>query len=362
MKLVLHIGMPKSGTSALQASLRTSAAGLRRHGLLYPAGKGLPRNHNLLVCGVADPAKLPRVFRQMYGDDRERMAHDVEAFMQTIERQIAQARPDTLVLSGELLFRALEPDRMQALKAALARFSRDISVVVYVRSPAQFYVSQAQQVLKASSRISPPRPIEYRRIIEAYAGIAGEVAVIAYERAGLVGADITRDFLHRLGRADGLETETPQQANQTLSAEGMDILHRYRARNHPGGRGVFTKDTGLLFRTIAALDEGVEGFARPRLCAPVRDYINGVSVDLLWLRERHGIVFSDIDYARISDGIDPPDMPRRVAEICEVDRRRRERLLMAVLGHLAGQIAGEAPMHFKAAPRPAGRRRRARAG
>ena len=87
-----------------------------------------------------------------------------------------------------------------------------------------------------------------------------------------------------------------KQRNQTISAEGMDILHRYRCRNHAGADDVFTKDTDALIKVIEAL-EAAEAPHRPTLHPAIARYVNGASVDLLWLRDRHGIVFADVDYA-----------------------------------------------------------------
>jgi hypothetical protein len=346
MKLILHIGMPKAGSSALQNSLLAAGTELRRHGILYPAGGKLPKNHNMLVCGFLEAQKLPRIFRQIYTGDRSRMKRDFADFMQKLENAVQTSRPNMLVLSSEMLWsKSLGPKRAQTLKTVLAPLSEDMRVVAYVRSPAQFYLSLVQQVLKASSRISPPRPMAYRRILDSYTRLTEDIHVIAYERSELYGADITRDFLHRFAPDAVLAPDTTRQANQTLSAEGMDILHRYRQRNHADSDGIFTTDTGALIGAIGAAEDAAGGWRRPVMHENVRDFVNGASVDLLWLRDAHGIVFSDVDYDRISDGVSPPpSLPAQtVADICTLDEARRDRMLAAILESLGEAGIPHAP-------------------
>ena len=332
MKLILHIGMPKAGSSALQSSLRKASPQLCRRGLLYPGGGELPKNHNMLVCSFVPPPELPRVLRQVYGGDKRRVRPAFEGFMRTLEAAVEQNKPDILVLSGEMLFRKFGTQRARALKRALSRLSDEVTVVAYVRSPAQYYLSLVPQALKASSRISHPRPVPYRWELESYTRITDDIHVVAYERSALLDGDITRDFLHRFapGRGDALGRKQLQQRNQTISAEGMDILHRYRCRNHAGADDVFTKDTDALRRAIEAL-EAAEGPHRPTLHPEIARYVNGASVDLIWLRDRHGIVFADVDYDQIAGDLPRPPPPQSIAEICPVDAGRRDRMLAAIL-------------------------------
>ena len=335
MKLILHIGMPKAGSTALQRGLCAAAPQLRDHRILYPAGGRLPKNHNMLVCGLFKGPNLPRLFRHVYVGDDSRRKRDFAAFLQAIETEVQNSRPGTLVLSGEMLFVVRSPKNARKLKEILGRFSDEVTIVAYVRSPAQYYLSRAQQVLKASSRISPPRPIRYRRVIESYLSVSKDILAISYERSRLHGGDITRDFLHRFAPdlLDPLGAEAVREANQTLSAEGMDILHRYRGLI-TGQDGVFTTDTGALIRAIGAAEDAVGGFRRPQIRDQVLDYVNGASIDVLWLREHFDIVFSDVDYDRVSDAHTKPPAPASVPEICLVDDARRDRMLMTVLNGL----------------------------
>jgi hypothetical protein len=62
MKTILHIGMPKTGTTALQDCLRASRADLAAAGILYPENPPGCRfnNHRMLVMGFLPFDALPR--------------------------------------------------------------------------------------------------------------------------------------------------------------------------------------------------------------------------------------------------------------------------------------------------------------
>ena len=58
MKLILHAGMPKAGSSALQATLARAHYSLLKKGVLYPLTEHV--NQNFAVAGVVSvrpPAK-----------------------------------------------------------------------------------------------------------------------------------------------------------------------------------------------------------------------------------------------------------------------------------------------------------------
>jgi hypothetical protein len=349
MKLFLHIGMPKAGSTALQQTLGAAAADLEPKGICFPVGHGLPKNHNMLVGGFLEHEKLPRLFRQIYANDDRRMRRDFRNFMAGLLARIATSKAHTIVLSGEMLFRKMGPRKIAALRDMLQPFADQITVMAYVRSPAQFYMSQVQQVLKASHKIVEPGPRLYRGPLESYEALTDDIRVVPYAREGLYGGDIARDFLHRLSPklGDILRDEQICQSNQTISAEGIDILQKYRKYGHPEENGTFTPDTGEVINLIAEAEAEIGGFTKPVVHEHVRDYLSCASVDLLWLRDRHGITFGDIDYDRITDRLSPPSPPDEILDICQLDQNLRDRLAVTVMHRLAERATEGRKVRFK---------------
>jgi hypothetical protein len=345
VKLILHIGMPKCGTTALQRTLRSNAAVLKENGILYPVLETRKPDHNILTVGLYSLGKLSRNLAQKF-------RHDPGAALGVFERRVGRLRAqledgpyDYLIISAEGLFRPPSEERVQAFEAILRSMASEIHLVAYVRHPAGFYLSMAQQILKASSRIPAPKGRPVRPAIEAFAPIADTVTVAPYDRAAMVAGDVTHDFVHRVlpDKVDMLSEITPISANETMSAEAMDVLQRYREATSQALDGRFTRDTNLLIEALRESDATLEGFGRPRLLETVARQVVGSAPDLVWLRERHGIVFPDVDYATLADG--PSEggaVPERIADICHLDPARSEALQLAAMQRLALRAADPA--------------------
>lgn len=351
MKLILHIGMPKAGSTALQHTLRAAAPELLSHGICYPADNGLPKNHNMLVCGFLQTETLPRLFRQIYGDDTRRMRRDFKAFLAALRKRVEASKAHTIILSGEMLFRKIGVRKRDTLQKIFEPIADEITIVAYVRSPAKFYMSQVQQVLKASHMIIAPKPTAYRVPLKAWEMLAETIRVIPYEREQFHGQDIARDFLYRFfpDLGDILQPHHMQASNQTISAEGIDILHKYRLHNHAEDKGRFTPDTGAVLKLISEVEAEIGPCTRPVAHQHLADYLAQASKDLIWLRERHGITFNDIDYNTIREGLAPPPPPQEIADICPLDPALRDKLMMRIMSRLTLQTTGEREIRFKTA-------------
>jgi hypothetical protein len=342
MRVVLHIGMPKSGTTAIQNTLFANRKMLKSDGVLYPAGGGLPKKHNILVRGVARYEKLPRLFRQVYRTKPERMLPDFEGVVSASASAARDPRVHTVILSSEMLFRYLSQAQAEILNRSLRSFADRIDVVAYIRHPAAYYVSMVQQTIKASALIQAPVSVNYRAALESYATIADSLTVTPYDRPALRGGDITRDLLHRtLPEQEALaERLVSRVSNETLSAEGMDIVQRYRRHAHPDGDQTFTVETALVLRQLMDLDREVAGFARPRPRPEVHEALVRSAVDLPWLLDAHGIRFPDVDYgAEVGRPLDRPRPTEineidEINEVCHVDFDRRDKLTMLLMQRL----------------------------
>ncbi len=320
-RVVLHIGMPKSGTTALQHTLRANRKLLQKLGVIYPAGGGLPVNHNILVAPFLSPAKLPRIFREIYKEKPEQRLEDVRLVIQARKKDA-----HTVILSGEMLFKTLTLEDADQLRAMLLPIGGRITVVAYVRHPAKFYLSMAQQAIKASHRLPEPKG------------------------RGFHGGDITRDFCKKvLGfEEEVLEKLDPVESNETITAEGMDILQRYRKHACKNQNGIFTGDSNLLGKVIREVDPGIPNFGRPELTPEIIERIVRSSVDLPWLRDAWNIEFPDVDYGKPFSEEAELMHPRKISDICRFSPKRSEQLLFRVLEQIA-KNQGVGKIHFKTA-------------
>lgn len=353
MRILLHVGMPKAGSTALQQAFAGARDALLRQGILYPRAPHFPDSQNFLVAGLeVRRHALPRMIRTAYEGRMEEVEPAFAKWMDAIRARVASSRPEVLVLSSEWLF-GLRGAKFNRLGAVLAPLGAPVEVVAYVRRPSDQFLSAIQQTLKGSHVIRRPAAVRYRTPLEGFAGIAGAMHVVRYDRAEFPEGDIVRHFVSAFlpAAAAAIAPGGERSANVTISAEGMAILAGYRRINHRRSRGRFTADTDRLIEAIRAADAAIGGDARPRLLPTVREAVDSASEDVLWLRDTYGIVFDGLDYDRVAAVPPPPRVvgadgrrrkvrPAGVEEICVVDAERRHELTMRVMHALA---AGERP-------------------
>jgi hypothetical protein len=342
LRILLHVGMPKAGSTALQTALAAERDRLARRGILYPRGLFIPRTHNFLLAGVSERKRdLPRLLHHAYRDRFDEIEPAFAKWLASLKATVASRRPETLVLSSEWLFRLSADSKFDRLSRIVRSLGDTVEVVAYVRRPSDQYLSSAQQILKGSHVIKPVAPIRYRAPLEGFARIADRMHVVKYDRSAFPEGDIVRHFLQTfLPEARDIgEAGVVSAVNTTISAEGMSILARYRRINHRRERNRFTADTDRVIEAIRAADAAVEGDLRPRLLDPVRSAIDLGSLDLLWLSDTYGVVFDGIDYDRIvAPSLPIREMkyrPKRIDEICVIDPKRLDKLTMRTMHLLA---------------------------
>jgi hypothetical protein len=349
MRIVLHIGMPKAGSSALQAGLAAARNRLSDAGILYPDGGRGWNSHPLLLPGTIPAARLPRRLLQVYDDDEQAIGRVAEAWLSSVATTVAAMRPHTLLLSEESLFKVTEEDGLALLAKRLRRLGDVVHVVAYVRRPSDYYLSAVQQTLKASHRFNRPGRVAYRPTLEGFAKhVADEMSVMKYDPPAWPNGDIYCHFAANvIPEGHALAVDSPRQVNTSLSAEAMSILAEYRRHAWLDDDNRFTPDTSRIVDALIQRDAHVGDSWRPVLKDEIRFGIDHGSVDIVWLRDEYGIIFDGIDYERVHPATPMTSAKPRVEDICLVDDERRSELMFQVLHHLAqGQatVAGQAKM------------------
>jgi hypothetical protein len=337
-KLIIHVGMPKAGSTALQERLSSLRGDLIDEGVLYPSTRTV--NHNFLIAGAEPAYALPRILRQHYRGDEGAVREDFIAFWGDILTQSATLQPRVIVMSGEYLWRITRAGAAR-LARLLRELSDDIHLVCYVRRPSDFFLSQMQQVLKASHRLPKLGGVSYRANIESL-GMLGRVHVHAYQRSDFPGGDVCLDFSERyLGDSDRLKPKHGlPTANESISSEAMAILHEYRRTVHSKKASQFTRDTSRLVAALKVLSAG----DKPQLREDAKQMIDQSSTDLTWLYETHGVTFTGIDYGHI-EARDHRKI-RVVSDVCVIDERKKNNLMIGLLNY-AFSSGYDGPLSFR---------------
>lgn len=290
-QLLLHIGTGKTGTTSIQESLHQAAGEEVLGDISYPSPRG--PNHNFLAALYMTLDQLPREYRSRYQAwGPEALVRDTSKFREALFDAIRESRKT--ILSAEYLGR-FGSEELHALRTDLTRLGVDeVLVVAYVRDPASAYLSVVQQKLKAASTFMAPAAYRYpfRQVLQVWNKEFSDLVVRPFVRDLMVGGDVVRDFddvaSSFFGMDDGLNLPAVAR-NQSVSAEGMIILQRYRQLFHSTAEDQFKWDSGQLVRI---LQESVDSIrqTRPALLALAEQVVmSNHKDDLEWLWRDHEV-------------------------------------------------------------------------
>lgn len=221
-RLILHIGTPKTGSTAIQSLCAANRGALRAEGALYPLSLGRTAHQPFAAAmgrlfardglraaqGVSGPRGVLRLRRDLAA---------------ALTREIDETRPRTLIISSENLFTDVRavPDARR-IRRFLAPFAERIEVLAYLRRQDRAMFSawaHAMRLGKSADFVAPVIMVrggryDYAARMSLWARAFGRDAVSAvpFDR---VGGDIAADFLLRAG-VTGLKSGG-ERANRSLN-------------------------------------------------------------------------------------------------------------------------------------------------
>lgn len=228
MKLILHIGPHKTGSTAIQNSLHRGREALRQQGVIYYASETLPimalvlrfAHDNLLASpGVRAHFPRPQLARKWSRECWKDLA-----------AQVADSDAHTCVVSSEH-FAFFPREAAEKTVAALRAIFDDITLVAYARAPDSLYPSGLQQRVVSGARLAAlgtpgSKPYPLRGQIDAFASQMhpGKLRIRSFDRQNLVDGDVVRDFLSLIG-SEGQAVDIPSvSANESLSGAAVAWL------------------------------------------------------------------------------------------------------------------------------------------
>lgn len=325
MKIVVHIGTGKAGSTSIQQSFHHHRDTLLDHGILFPSDGERQVNHRLLCEALTAPKPSPRA----------------QAITQKILAAVETHRPDTLLLSSEFI--CYRTARAAHLQSVLRPYSDDIRILMYLREPIGYYRSQVQQQLKAQPWLTPPSEWHphYVEMVSAWKREFGDaLSVVAFQKSDLHRGSVVDDVAHRyFPRILQERSLDVGESNVSEPAEVTALVQSYISVNYPAQERVFRKDVNQLRKTLTqiAIREGI-GTKAALQDAVIKTILARVGAELMELKKAHGIVFEAIDYSAL-----PIDVPtaefsqaETFADLCSVDPAVSERLVNLMLAKLTG--------------------------
>jgi hypothetical protein len=237
MRVYLHIGVEKTGTSSIQRFFRINRDALKREGVLFPGSPGA-ENHMALAAAAQNDRKRDDL-RIIHGLDS---TAKIREFRRTVaERLMAESRDSgcqTVVFSGEhCSSRLTTPAEVDLLARMLRPLASDITIVVYLRRQDEFLCSTYSTDVKSgfSGRMEVPSPEQreerynYQSLLQRWSSVFGKRNIVCrlFDRTLLKDGDVVADFLQLLGieRNDGYRQ--PERVNESLDINALEFLRLF---------------------------------------------------------------------------------------------------------------------------------------
>jgi hypothetical protein len=289
---VLHIGLEKTGTTSIQATLAANRERLLSQGILYPRSMGEKSHVRTYAYASEGP---PDEIKVQCGLDGPQ---SLEAFRRDLSSQfddeVASANPRKIIVSNEhLSSRLLSISEISRLKDLLSSHCRSIKVVVYLRAQGDAHRSAYSTYVKTGGtdafRAPSPKLLRdryfYDLLLQRWEQVFGPGAmdVRIYDPSGFPEEDIFLDFADLFdGMISISDLAREPQKNISLDAFTLAFLraiNRYvpyksgarmsevRGNLHDlvekfASGPPFEGDAGIIDAVDATVDEGNESVRR----------------------------------------------------------------------------------------------------
>jgi len=361
LRLILHIGSSKTGTTTIQQFFCRNHSALLSRGIFYPVRSSHTAHHVLIPAGFVQQKNFKLPNNKFYMDNTRRYWNSFHSFWQCFLEDLEVHKPHTVVLSAETLFHEFSAKSEQPISQFLGQYFDDISVVAYIRSPVPDYISRISQQIRTAKTIAFPQVRSVKSVIEYYEyEFPGAVTVFPFDRKQLINGDVLCDFLTN-NVPDALkliEDDNSQFKNVALPLDLLQKLQKLRLDIQPEGRFPSTTTNALIvwfthkyIKTLQSKGESSkEGI---KLREEINKFLKESATDYIWLKKKYGVMFGDLDYSKIEQQDNPYQNYYRLEDICEpgtlmdnpiekikVPKNKLLRMMLASLFILKTQLTG----------------------
>ncbi len=223
MKIFIHVGMHKTGSSSIQ---NTFSAIKGREDFLYLPWEG-PNHSGLFVLLFEDPARSCKSigFRKQGLTEENMRARRLEWFRKT-NQALSRTKAKTVLLSAESICGPFDTATRRLHAFCREKFDA-VQVIGYVRDPASYMASAFQEIVKTGNlpRLDPA-PIwpHYRRAFEKLDRYFGKenVKLKFFDKKKLVNGSVVDDIAHEMVIIP--DNREAIFSNESLSLEATALL------------------------------------------------------------------------------------------------------------------------------------------
>lgn len=248
VRVILHIGDGKCGSSSIQAALHRAQSALEELGILYESG-GRTNGHFAFatLLGVSTRGNNEYGFKSSMDD------------IFTMQQRLLTGKFDHIVITAEN-FLQLPPEAVLSFLNQVFDGIEGYDVIAYIREPASMYLSWLQQELKGNHLVRQPE--KYTHPIDTYilrwaaaVGISN-IIVRPFERSELLNGSVVQDFSEIITNLTKKNVNLAEHSeNTSLTSEQMVVLQRYRTRYLRDAAGKRSPRSDRLIRFFHGLNQ-----------------------------------------------------------------------------------------------------------
>lgn len=289
MKVIIHAGMHKTGSSSIQQSLARADL----PGVTYAPWR--TPNHSALYALLFfdDPARY-HGFRKL-GTERGAVQALRDEWQTTLEHALAQTGNDTFVFSAEDITGRTQHGACTRMVEFFRRFTDDIDLIAYVRPPVAFMQSAFQQRVKGGGPVAlDPQQLwpAYRDRFEELLSCfdPARVNLRLFTPQALEGGDAVTDFAAQLGVT--LNPADIVRANESIPLEAIALLYTQRklGTNIATGFPKAMAANAQFIKILGRIGSGKLRFGRPL----VEQMFAQNADDLAWMEAHLGAPLADL--------------------------------------------------------------------
>lgn len=188
-EIVCHIGMHKTGSSSIQATLNGYDDG---ETFYVDIGE---KNHGIGIYTLFSKKYLEYKFWTRRGYSKQKIDQIKSGYLRKLTSELE--RPGSrAVISGEDIS-WLSPDEAKNMVSFFLNYSKKVTVVCYIRDPKSFVASSLQERIKIGMTEFPKKiNPKYRFRLEKFLNLDDliDLVVRKFERDSLIGGSVVTDF------------------------------------------------------------------------------------------------------------------------------------------------------------------------
>ena len=205
MKVLLHIGTEKTGTTTIQQFLSQNRQNLLADGYLYPSSPG-EINHTKLAIFSLKNTNIQNIHWQLGLTTPEQVSNFQSQFKQDLAHELSLNHDKTVILSNEhCSSRLTRIEDIEQLKMLLKEHFNEIEIIIYLRRQDKFLVSSYSTAIRSGRTKSFSFPnqktlknrYDYWNILQKWESVFGKNTIIVkvFERNQMIENDLLKDFL-----------------------------------------------------------------------------------------------------------------------------------------------------------------------